>query len=181
VHDRRRVIAAALGFPIGVGLLLAGVVINVVLIAVAGFVVALACSLWAVSYQRVTGITTGRADAPASRRDTGRWDGWTGAGGVADSATPNAGLPAAVPLTPTRRCASFGEVCGCRAGGRRPSLPAWCIRRGAAVPHPRPNTLAGLDGAHADSFWHVVVPKSPLAVPPAAALPGQHMVSAEEG
>jgi len=68
VHYRRRVIAAALGFVIGVGLLLAGVVINVIVIAVAGFVVMLACSLWAVtSYQRMTGITTGRAPAQARR------------------------------------------------------------------------------------------------------------------
>jgi Protein of unknown function (DUF3040) len=62
VHYKRRVIAAAPGFVIGVGLLLAGVVINVIPIAVAGFVVMLACSLWAVtSYRRMTGITTGRA------------------------------------------------------------------------------------------------------------------------
>jgi hypothetical protein len=47
---------------IGVGLLLAGVVINVIPVAVAGFVVMLACSLWALtSYRRMTGITTGRA------------------------------------------------------------------------------------------------------------------------
>jgi predicted lipid-binding transport protein (Tim44 family) len=70
VHYRRRVIAAALGFVIGVGLLLAGVVINVILIAVAGFVVMLACSLWAVtSYRRMTAITTGRA--PAQDRRSG--------------------------------------------------------------------------------------------------------------
>jgi hypothetical protein len=68
VHYRRRVIAAALGFVIGVGLLFAGVVINVILIAVAGFVVMLACSLWAVtSYRRMTGITTGRVPAQARR------------------------------------------------------------------------------------------------------------------
>jgi hypothetical protein len=61
-HYRRRVIAAAVGFVIGVGLLLAGVVINVIAVAVAGFVVMLACSLWAVTcYRRMTGITTGRA------------------------------------------------------------------------------------------------------------------------
>jgi hypothetical protein len=36
MHYRRRVIGAALGFLIGVGLLLAGLVINVILIAVAG-------------------------------------------------------------------------------------------------------------------------------------------------
>jgi hypothetical protein len=46
------------------------VVINVILIAVAGFVVMLACSLWAVtSYRRMTGITTGRA--PAQPRGSG--------------------------------------------------------------------------------------------------------------
>jgi hypothetical protein len=68
VHYKRRVIAAALGFVIGVGLLLAGVVINVIPVAVAGFVVMLACSLWAVtSYRRMTGITTGRAPAQARR------------------------------------------------------------------------------------------------------------------
>ena len=61
VHYKRRVIEAALGFLIGVGLLLAGVVINVILIGVAGFMVMLACSMWAVtSYRRMTGITTGR-------------------------------------------------------------------------------------------------------------------------
>jgi len=73
VHYKRRVIAAALGFLIGVGLLLAGVVINVIPIAVAGFVVMLACSLWAVtSYQRMTGTTTGRIPAKSRRSGTTR-------------------------------------------------------------------------------------------------------------
>ena len=68
VHYRRRVIGAAPGFLIGVGLLLAGLVINVILIAVAGFVVMLVCSLWAVtSYRRMTGITTGHIPARARR------------------------------------------------------------------------------------------------------------------
>jgi hypothetical protein len=70
VYYRRRVIAAALGFLAGVGLLLAGVVVKVILIAVAGFVVMLACSLWAVtSYRHMTGRTTGRA--PAKDRGSG--------------------------------------------------------------------------------------------------------------
>jgi hypothetical protein len=44
------------------------VVINVIPIAVAGFVVMLACSLWAVtSYRRMTGSTTGRIPAQARR------------------------------------------------------------------------------------------------------------------
>ena len=67
VYYRRRIIAAALGFLIGVGLLFAGLVINVIPVAVAGFVVMLACSLWAVtSYRRMTGNTTGRVPARAS-------------------------------------------------------------------------------------------------------------------
>ena len=71
LHYRRRVIAAALGLVIGVGLLLAGVVINVIPIAVAGFVVMLACSLWAVtSYRRMTGTATGRV--PAKDRGAGK-------------------------------------------------------------------------------------------------------------
>ena len=70
VHYKRRVIAAALGFLIGVGLLLAGVVINVIVIAAGGFVVMLVCSLWAVtSYRRMTDITTGRVSARAARED----------------------------------------------------------------------------------------------------------------
>jgi Protein of unknown function (DUF3040) len=68
VHYRRRVIEAALGFLIGVGLLLAGVVINVALIGVAGFMVMLGCSMWAVtSYRRMTGIATGRVPAQGRR------------------------------------------------------------------------------------------------------------------
>jgi DUF3040 family protein len=64
VHYRRRVIAAALGFLVGIGLLLAGVVINVIVISVAGFVVMLASALWAVTnYRRMTGSTTGRTPA----------------------------------------------------------------------------------------------------------------------
>ena len=71
VHYKRRVIGAALGFVIGVGLLLAGVVINVIPIAVAGFVVMLAASMWAVnSYRRMTGTATGRA--PGQSRRAGR-------------------------------------------------------------------------------------------------------------
>jgi len=71
VHYRRRVIAAALGFLAGVGLLLAGAVVNVVPIAVTGFLVMLACSMWAVtSYRRMTGRTTGRA--PATGRGPGK-------------------------------------------------------------------------------------------------------------
>jgi hypothetical protein len=69
VHYRRRAIAAALGFLAGVGLLLAGVVVNVILIAVAGFVVMLACSLWAItSYRRMTGSAPATARGPGKNR-----------------------------------------------------------------------------------------------------------------
>jgi hypothetical protein len=62
VHYRRRVIQAALGFLIGVGLLVAGVAIKDLWIGVAGFVVMLACSMWALSsYRHMTGIATGRS------------------------------------------------------------------------------------------------------------------------
>ncbi|HEY2549767.1 MAG TPA: DUF3040 domain-containing protein [Streptosporangiaceae bacterium] len=68
VHYKRRVIAAVLGFLVGVGLLLAGVMINVPL-GVAGFVVMLACTMWAVtSYRHMVGITTGRVPAAGGRR-----------------------------------------------------------------------------------------------------------------
>jgi len=71
VHYRRRVIAAALGFLAGVGLLLAGVVVNIIPIAVAGFVVMLACSMWAVtSYRRMTGSIPGHS--PAGNRGSGK-------------------------------------------------------------------------------------------------------------
>jgi Protein of unknown function (DUF3040) len=71
VHYKRRVIEAVLGFLIGVGLLLAGVVIKIIPLGVAGFVVMLACSMWAVtSYRHMAGITTGRA--PAKERRAGK-------------------------------------------------------------------------------------------------------------
>jgi DUF3040 family protein len=62
VHYRRRVTAAALGFLPGVGLLLAGAAVNVIPIAIAGFVVMLACGLWAMSpAPRVSGSAWARA------------------------------------------------------------------------------------------------------------------------
>ena len=89
VHYRRRVIAAALGFLAGVGLLLAGVVVNIILIAVAGFVVMLACSMWAVtSYRRMTGNIPGHSPAEDRgfgkiwRAATGRWSGKRPGAGV---------------------------------------------------------------------------------------------------
>jgi Protein of unknown function (DUF3040) len=82
VHYKRRVTVAALGFLVGVGLLLAGVVINIIPIAVAGFAVMLACSLWAVtSYRHMTGIAAGRVGA--RDRGSGKKRAPPGAGGLA--------------------------------------------------------------------------------------------------
>jgi hypothetical protein len=73
VHYRRRVVAAALGFLVGVGLLLAGVVVKVILIAVAGFLVILACTLWAVtSYRRMTGRAPAKDGGSGSKRRAAR-------------------------------------------------------------------------------------------------------------
>jgi hypothetical protein len=73
VHYKRRVIYAAFGFLLGVGMLLAGVVTKYIWIGVAGFVVMLACSMWALtSYRHMTGAaatTAGRGPArPKERR-----------------------------------------------------------------------------------------------------------------
>jgi hypothetical protein len=68
VHYRRRVIYAALLFLIGVGLLVAGVATKEPWIGVAGFVVMLGASMWALtSYRHMVGITTGRSVAAGRR------------------------------------------------------------------------------------------------------------------
>ena len=70
VHYKRRVVQAALGFLLGVGMLVAGVVTKYIWIGVAGFVVMLACSMWALtSYRHMTGVATGRgATRPKDRK-----------------------------------------------------------------------------------------------------------------
>jgi Protein of unknown function (DUF3040) len=107
VRYKRRGTGAALGFLIGAGLLHAGVVINVILIAVAGFVVMLACSMWAVtSSRRTTGTTGARPrQGPALWQETARRQGpalWQAGGIWADGAAGGAlaASPAGRPLTP---------------------------------------------------------------------------------
>ena len=69
VHYKRRIVAAAVAFVIGVGLLLAGVAINVVPVAVAGFAGMLTSSLWAVdSYRRMTGRIPAQGPRPDMER-----------------------------------------------------------------------------------------------------------------
>jgi hypothetical protein len=74
VHYRRRVVYAAIGFLIGLGLLVAGVATKVPWLGVAGFVVMLACSMWALtSYRHMAGIAAGRGLAKERRSGkTGR-------------------------------------------------------------------------------------------------------------
>ncbi len=69
VHYKRRIVYAAIGFLLGVGLLLAGVVSKLTVVGVAGFVVMLACSMWALSSWRHMsgGATAGRGPARERR------------------------------------------------------------------------------------------------------------------
>ncbi len=62
VHYRRRVIEAAIGFVLGVGMVVAGVVLKYNWLAGAGFVVLLVSSTWAIaSYRRMAGMVTDRS------------------------------------------------------------------------------------------------------------------------
>ena len=69
VHYKRRVVEAAFGFLLGIGMLLGGVVSTYIWIGVAGFVVMLACAMWALnSWRHMTGTATSRS----CRRAAGR-------------------------------------------------------------------------------------------------------------
>jgi hypothetical protein len=62
IHYKRRVVQAAIGFLLGVGLLMAGVVSKVIFVGVGGFVVMLACAMWALtSWRHMGGGATSRA------------------------------------------------------------------------------------------------------------------------
>jgi hypothetical protein len=78
VHYKRRVVEAAIGFVIGVGLLLAGVISKIIFVGVFGFLVMLACAMWALtSWRHMGGIVSGkglgvaRAQAPPARGQRG--------------------------------------------------------------------------------------------------------------
>jgi hypothetical protein len=67
VHYRRRVMLAAVGFLIGVGLLLAGVIIKYIPMGVAGFLVMLTCAMWALtSWRHMNGSAPRRGPAAAA-------------------------------------------------------------------------------------------------------------------
>ena len=61
VHYKRRVVEAVIGFVIGVGLLLAGVISKLWFVGVGGFLVMLACAMWALtSWRHMGGIVSGK-------------------------------------------------------------------------------------------------------------------------
>jgi Protein of unknown function (DUF3040) len=61
IHYKRRVVEAAIGFVIGVGLLLAGVISKIIFVGVGGFLVMLACAMWALtSWRHMGGIVSGK-------------------------------------------------------------------------------------------------------------------------
>jgi len=137
-------------------LLFAGVVINVILIAVAGFWVMLACSLWAVaSYRRMTGSTTRRVSArragkkrraakerPAGKQAGSGLMGWRSAGGVARRAAANANFHQTNPPCGSGELVAEGSAAppghGNRFGQGWPSLDGERVSRlaghGAGAP-----------------------------------------------
>jgi fatty-acid desaturase len=61
VHYKRRVVEAIFGFVLGIGMLLGGVISKYIWVAVAGFVVMLACAMWALnSYRHMNGTAVGK-------------------------------------------------------------------------------------------------------------------------
>ena len=73
VHYRRRAVQAVAGFVLGVGLLLGGVISQYIWVGVAGFVVMLVCSMWALtSYRHVNAMSAaaglGRPRSPRRAR-----------------------------------------------------------------------------------------------------------------
>ena len=73
IHYKRRVVEAAIGFVIGVGLLLAGVISKIIPVGVGGFLVMLACAMWALtSWRHMGGIVSGRGLGVARPQGTAR-------------------------------------------------------------------------------------------------------------
>jgi hypothetical protein len=73
VHYRRRVIEAAIGFVLGVGMVVAGVILKHNWLAGAGFVVLLVSSIWAIaSYRRMAGMLTERTRRRGRRKSASK-------------------------------------------------------------------------------------------------------------
>ena len=81
VHYKRRVVEAAIGFVVGVGLLLAGVISKIIPVGVGGFLVMLACAMWALtSWRHMGGIVSGRGVARAQGAPRAAHEGRRGKG-----------------------------------------------------------------------------------------------------
>ena len=95
IHYKRRVVQAAIGFLLGVGLLLAGVVSKVIFIGVGGFVGMLACAMWALtSWRHMGGAATGRAATGGAA---------TGGAATGRAPTGRAASPGRAPAAPRGR------------------------------------------------------------------------------
>jgi hypothetical protein len=68
VHYKRRAVQAVAGFVLGVGLLLGGVISQYIWVGVAGFVVMLVCSMWALTSYRHINATSVAAGFGRPRR-----------------------------------------------------------------------------------------------------------------
>lgn len=88
VHYKRRMLGAAAGFVVGIGVLLTGVIIKRFFpwIAVGGFVVMLACAMWALSSWRHMG-SGGSGRGLAARGPAGRRPGASRRGRVSSGST----------------------------------------------------------------------------------------------
>jgi Protein of unknown function (DUF3040) len=87
VHYRRRLVQSCAGFIVGVGAVVAGVLLKHPWLDIVGFVIMVASSAWAItSYRRMAGVTVERR--PRGDRDRGRGRGRKQAG----PAAPNTGM-----------------------------------------------------------------------------------------
>jgi Protein of unknown function (DUF3040) len=70
VHYRRRVAEALIGLALGAGMIAAGLVLPVIGLAVAGFVLMLLCSIWALnSWRQMSAVALGAAPGrPSGKR-----------------------------------------------------------------------------------------------------------------
>jgi Protein of unknown function (DUF3040) len=73
VHYKRRAYQAAAGFVLGVGLLLGGVISQYIWVGVAGFIVMLVCSMWALaSWRHISGVSATAPFGAARPKRKGR-------------------------------------------------------------------------------------------------------------
>jgi Protein of unknown function (DUF3040) len=74
VHYKRRAFQAVAGFVLGVGLLLGGVISQYIWVGVAGFVVMLVCSMWALtSWRHVSGMSAAIAGGQPGTTSRRSW------------------------------------------------------------------------------------------------------------